>query len=126
MAYININIETKEIPDISIKEKLDGFIKSYPRNTEDPFSVSVLLGPPSFSCELRYSSGSYNDNYKVYDFIERFFHDLGREFPALTAAADCKYDPDEKNFEQGFDDHGGYYSIELQDGVVTVEDIPIV
>ena len=57
--------------------------------------------------------------------LEALFRMLAVLFPHLSAALNARYSGTETTTRQYFD-HGGYYSLHIKDGVVNVDDCPIV
>ena len=78
----------------------------------DKQAVSIAL---PFSYDE--SDGVFLDPW-AYRMIELFLCELGNDFPTLEAIADCSYSHRKENLEKGYDDRGGYWIMELKEGVL--------
>lgn len=58
--------------------------------------------------------------------VRLLFEDAAKQFPKLKATAYCDYNPTyiAKSRLSFFDDLGGFVSVELSDGIVTIDDTP--
>ena len=78
-----------------------------------------------FNCDYDEPMIAFSDE-MIYSMVSLLLSDISKKYPSVGATAYCSYGPRLVNMVNRYDDMGGFVTITLKDGVIDVDDTPII